>query len=278
MAKTMADWRRMKEAGEKIAVLTAYDAPTARILHESGVDMLLVGDSVGNAVLGYDSTVPVTMTQMLHHSAAVRRGAPQAFIVTDMPFGSYQCGWREAVANAILLMKEGGCDAVKLEGGVEVAPVVERMVTAGVPVMGHIGLTPQSASLLGGYRVQGRDLPAAKTLLSGARALQDAGVFAITLECVPKELAAILSAQVTVPTIGIGAGNGCDGQVLVCSDMFGLYEKFVPKFVKQYVQLAPLMREAASQYVQEVRDGRHPDDEHSFAASTDYRPLFDAGN
>ncbi|HBT96216.1 MAG TPA: 3-methyl-2-oxobutanoate hydroxymethyltransferase [Desulfobulbaceae bacterium] len=278
MTKTMADWRRMKEAGEKIVVLTAYDAPTARILDESGVDILLVGDSVGNAVLGYDTTVPVTMAQMLHHSAAVRRGAREAFIVTDMPFGSYQCGWREAVANGILLMKEGGCDAVKLEGGTEVAPVVERMVTAGVPVMGHIGLTPQTASLLGGYRVQGRDLPAAAKLLAGARALQDAGAFSIVLECVPKELAAILSSQITVPTIGIGAGNGCDGQVLVCSDMFGLYEKFVPKFVKQYVKLAPLMREAASQYVQEVREGRYPDDEHCFTATTDYRPLLDAGN
>jgi 3-methyl-2-oxobutanoate hydroxymethyltransferase len=278
MTKTIADWRRMKESGEKIVVLTAYDAPTARILHESGVDILLVGDSVGNAVLGYDSTVPVTMAQMLHHSAAARRGAPEAFIVTDMPFGSYQCGWRQAVANAISLIKEGGCDAVKLEGGVEAAPVVERMVTAGVPVMGHIGLTPQTASLLGGYRVQGRDLPTAKKLLDGARALQDAGVFAIVIECVPKELAAFLSARVTAPIIGIGAGNGCDGQVLVCSDMFGLYEKFVPKFVKQYAKLAPLMRQAASQYVQEVRNGRYPDDEHSFVASADYQSLVDGEN
>ena len=278
MAKTIADWRRMKQAGEKIVVLTAYDAPTARILHESGVDILLVGDSLGNAVLGYDSTVPVTMAQMLHHSAAVRRGAPEAFIVTDMPFGSYQCGWRSAVANAISLIKEGGGDAVKLEGGVEVAPVVERMVTAGVPVMGHIGLTPQTASLLGGYRVQGRDLPAAKKLLTGARALQDAGAFAIVLECVPKELAAFLSAQVTVPIIGIGAGNGCDGQVLVCSDMFGLYEKFAPKFVKRYVEIAPLMRRAASEYVQEVRNGSYPDDEHSFTAATDYKSLLDSEN
>ena len=278
MAKTMADWRRMKESGEKIVVITAYDAPTARILHESGVDILLVGDSLGNAVLGYDSTVPVTMAQMLHHSAAVRRGAPEAFVVTDMPFGSYQCGWREAVANAILLMKEGCCDAVKLESAAEVAPLVERMVTAGVPVMGHIGLTPQSASLLGGYRVQGRDLPAAKKLLAGARALQDAGAFAIVLECVPKELAALLSAQTTVPTIGIGAGNGCDGQVLVCSDMFGLYEKFVPKFVKQYVKLAPMMREAVKQYALEVRSGLYPDDEHSFTAPTNYQALLDGDN
>ncbi|MDR0477121.1 MAG: 3-methyl-2-oxobutanoate hydroxymethyltransferase [Desulfobulbaceae bacterium] len=278
MAKTMADWRRMKENSEKIVVVTAYDAPTARILHESGVDILLVGDSLGNAVLGYDSTVPVTMAQMLHHSAAVRRGAPEAFIVSDMPFGSYQCGWREAIANAILLMKEGGCDAVKLEGGAEVAPLVERMVTAGVPVMGHIGLTPQTASLLGGYRVQGRDLPAAKKLLAGARALQDAGVFAIVLECLPKELAALLSAQVTAPTIGIGAGSGCDGQVLVCSDMFGLYEKFVPKFVKQYVKLAPMMREATRQYAEEVRTGRYPDDEHSFTATTDYQALLEGEN
>ncbi|MDR3089090.1 MAG: 3-methyl-2-oxobutanoate hydroxymethyltransferase [Desulfobulbaceae bacterium] len=273
MAKTIADWRRMKEAGEKIVVLTAYDAPMARLLHESGVDILLVGDSLGNVVLGYDSTVPVTMAQMLHHSAAVRRGAPEAFVVTDMPFGSYQCGHRQAVANAILLMKESGCDAVKLEGGAEVAPLVERMTTAGVPVMGHIGLTPQTASLLGGYRVQGRDLPAAEKLLASARALQDAGVFAITLECVPKELAAILSNQIKPPIIGIGAGNGCDGQVLVCSDMFGLYEKFAPKFVKRYANLAPLMRDAASQYVREVRSGHYPDDEHSFTAATDYQSL-----
>jgi 3-methyl-2-oxobutanoate hydroxymethyltransferase len=268
----------MKESGEKIVVLTAYDAPTARILQESGVDILLVGDSLGNAVLGYDSTIPVTMAQMLHHSAAVRRGAPEAFIVTDMPFGSYQCGWSEALANAIQLMKEGACDAVKLEGDVEVAPLVEQMVTAGVPVMGHIGLTPQSASLLGGYRVQGRDLPAAKKLLAGARALQDAGAFAIVLECVPKALATILSTQVSVPIIGIGAGNGCDGQVLVCSDMFGLYEKFVPKFVKQYANLAPIMREATRQYVGEVRAGRYPDDEHSFTAVTDYQSLLDTEN
>lgn len=273
MRKTIKDFLVMKEAQQKISMLTAYDAAMSRLLADSGVDMLLVGDSLGMVVLGYDSTVPVTMEQMLHHSAAVRRGAPEAFVVGDMPFGSYQTGIRDAVTNGIRFVKESGCDAVKLEGGSEVADVVAALVRAGISVMGHLGLTPQTAAQLGGYKVQGKDLAGARRMLADARALQEAGAFSLVLECVPTELAGLISRELRIPTIGIGAGPECDGQVLVINDMLGMFERFLPKFVKQYQNLAPLMREGVTQYVADVRAGVFPAAEQSFACATDYGEL-----
>lgn len=264
----------MKGAGERISMLTAYDAQMAGMIAEGGIDMMLVGDSLGMVVLGYDSTVPVTMDDIVHHASAVRRGAPDGFVVGDMPFGSYQTGVRDALGNAIRLVKEAGCDAVKLEGGREVCEEVAAMVKAGVSVMGHLGLTPQTASQLGGYKVQGKDLESAKAMLADALALQEAGVFSIVLECVPTELASILSRKLTVPTIGIGAGGGCDGQVLVINDMLGMFEKFIPKFVKQYQKLAPMIREGVQNYANEVRTGSFPGPEQGFATKTDYSQLL----
>ena len=274
MGKTIKDFLAMKAAGTKITVLTAYDATMARLLASCEVDILLVGDSLGMVVLGYDSTVPVTMAQMLHHAAAVRRGAPAAFVVGDLPFGSYQTGIRDALRNGIQFVKDAGCDAVKLEGGAEICPVVKALVDAGVSVMGHLGLTPQTVAQLGGYKVQGRDLDTARKILADARALQAAGAFALVLECVPTELAGLISRDLTIPTIGIGAGVDCDGQVLVINDLLGMFEKFVPKFVKQYQNLAPLMREAVSSYVKEVGAGSFPAADQSFASSTDYQQLL----
>ena len=223
----------------KLTTLTAYDASTARMLDESGIDILLVGDSLGMVLLGYDSTVPVTMAEMLHHCRAVRRGTTRALVVGDMPFGSFQAGLNEAVANGIRFLKDGGCDAVKIEGGQEMVEVVRALTRAGVPVMGHLGLTPQTAGQLGGFKVQGRDLESARKLLLDAKSLAAAGVFAIVLECVPGTLAGIVTRAVTVPTIGIGAGPECDGQVLVINDLLGLYERMTPSFVKKYAESGP---------------------------------------
>lgn len=273
MKKTIRDFLQMKAQGEKIAMLTAYDAAMARLQADCGIDILLVGDSLGMVVLGYDSTVPVTMDQMLHHCAAVRRGAPEAFVVGDMPFGAYQTGVRDALVNGIRFIKEAGCDAVKLEGGREVVDVAAALVRAGVSAMGHLGLTPQTASQLGGYKVQGRDLEGARRMLDDAKALQDAGAFSLVLECVPTELASIISKELRIPTIGIGAGPGCDGQVLVINDMLGTFERFLPKFVKQYQNLAPQMRDGVKGYLAEVKAGTFPAAEQSFAGTTDYRPL-----
>lgn len=264
---TVVDVRAMKGRGEKITMLTAYDAGFAGLIENAGIDMLLVGDSLGMVVLGYDSTVPVTMDEMIHHAKAVRRGASQTLIVGDMPFMSYQASLPEAIHNAGRFMKEAGCDAVKLEGGLEVCATVSAIVKAGVPVMGHIGLTPQTAGQLGGYKVQGRDRDSARNLLSMARGLQDAGVFALVLECIPAPLAELISQELTVPTIGIGAGVGCDGQVLVTHDLLGIFEKFVPSFVKSYAHLAPQIKDAVSAYKHEVREGRYPDESHSFKMS-----------
>lgn len=274
MKKNIKDFQAMKEAGTRITVLTAYDASMARLLAGSGIDMLLVGDSLGMVVLGYDSTVPVTMDQMLHHAAAVRRGAPDAFVVGDMPYGSYQTGVRDAVINGLRFVKEAGCDAVKLEGGQEICDVVQALVAAGVSVMGHVGLTPQTAAQLGGYKVQGRDMEAAEKMLADARALQAAGAFSIVLECVPAELAGVLSRALIMPTIGIGAGGDCDGQVLVTNDLLGMFEKFVPKFVKQYQNLAPVIKESVEQYGREVRDRSFPAPEQSFTGKNDYEQLL----
>ncbi len=272
--KTIVDFRAMKQAGEKIAMLTAYDAGMAGFFASCGVDMLLVGDSVGMVVLGYDSTVPVTMAEMLHHAAAVRRGAPAAFVVGDLPFGSYQSGARDAIVNGTRFLKEAGCDAVKLEGGLEVCATVRAMVTAGIPVMGHIGLTPQTANQLGGYKVQGRDLESARRLLREARSLEEAGAFGMVLECVPEQLAALITEQIGIPTIGIGAGPSCDGQVLVSHDLLGMFEKFVPKFVKAYANLAPQIREGVSAYLADVRQGQFPGEEHSFVSEIDLAQLL----
>lgn len=273
MGKTIQDFIAMKTAGERISMLTAYDAAMARLQADCGVDMILVGDSLGMVVLGHDSTVPVTMEEMLHHCRAVRRGAPSAFVVGDMPFGSYQTGVLDAVRNGIRFLKEAGCDAVKLEGGSEVIDVVTMLVRAGVPVVGHLGLTPQTASQLGGYKVQGKDLGGAAKMLADALALQEAGAFSLVLECVPAELAAILSRRLAIPTIGIGAGGGCDGQVLVINDMLGMFERFLPKFVKQYQNLAPLMRQGVQEYVAEVKSGTFPGASQSFSSATDYSSL-----
>ncbi|MGR0480074.1 MAG: 3-methyl-2-oxobutanoate hydroxymethyltransferase [Candidatus Electronema sp. V4] len=260
---TVKDFRDRK-GGQRLAVLTAYDAAMARLLDSAGADALLVGDSLGMVALGYDSTLPVTMEQMLHHAGAVSRGAARALVIADMPFGSYQISPEQAAANGIRFLKEAGCAAVKLEGGEEVCAAVRALVRAGVPVMGHVGLTPQTAGQLGGYKMQGKDLAAARRLLAEAKALEAAGAFSIVLEAVPARLAEIITCSVAVPTIGIGAGPHCDGQVLVTNDLLGLFEKFVPSFVKQYVNLAPEIKKAVTSYISEVGSGAFPGPEHSF--------------
>lgn len=272
--KTVAGILAMKKNGEKITMLTAYDAAMASMLSGADVDVLLVGDSLGMVVLGYDSTVPVTMDDMIHHASAVRRGAPDAFVIGDMPFGSYQSGERDAILNGGRFLKEAGCDAVKLEGGLEVCGTVTALVRAGISVMGHIGLTPQTATQLGGYKVQGRDLESARKMVAEAKALEEAGAFAIVLECIPEELGRIISGEIAIPTIGIGAGVHCDGQVLVTHDLLGMFDKFIPSFVKSYCKLAPLIQEAVSEYNAEVRSGTYPDAEHSFSSEANLRKLL----
>jgi len=272
--KNIQDFLAMKRAGEKITVLTAYDASIARLLHACDVDVLLVGDSLGNVVLGYDSTVPVTMEEMIHHASAVRRGAPEAFVVGDLPFGSYQSAPRDAIINATRFLKEAGCDAVKLEGGLEICDTVRAMVRAGISVMGHIGLTPQTAMQLGGYKVQGRDAESARRLLNEAKGLASAGAFSMVLECVPSQLSEIITESVQIPTIGIGAGPHCDGQVLVINDLLGMFDKFMPSFVKTFVNLAPMMKEGITQYNAEVRNGSYPDAAHSFSTQADLRAIL----
>lgn len=263
-----------KKGVEKITMLTAYDAGFARMLESAGVDILLVGDSLGMVVLGYDSTVPVTMDEMIHHAAAVRRGAPATMLVGDMPFLSYQVSKKEAIVNAGRFFKEAGCDAVKLEGGLEVCKTVRAIVDAGMPVMGHVGLTPQTAGKLGGFKVQGKDVESARRLLKEAKALEEAGAFALVLECIPDGLGKIISAEITIPTIGIGAGVSCDGQVLVTHDLLGLFEKFVPSFVKNYINLAPEIKKAVTFFTTDVKDGSFPDDKHSFPMQIDAADIF----
>lgn len=272
--KSVSEIMAMKSAGEKITMLTAYDASMSAMLAGCGVDVLLVGDSLGMVVLGYDSTVPVTMDEMIHHAAAVRRGAPGAFVIGDMPFGSYQSGTRDAILNGARFLKEAGCDAVKLEGGLEVCATVAAMVAAGIPVMGHIGLTPQTASQLGGYKVQGRDLESARKMVAAARGLQDAGAFGLVLECIPDQLAGLISEALVIPTIGIGAGVHCDGQVLVTHDLLGMFEKFTPCFIKTYTSLSPLIKENVTRYTEEVRNGTFPDKAHSFTAHLDFAAMM----
>jgi 3-methyl-2-oxobutanoate hydroxymethyltransferase len=258
------DLKAMKQRGEKIAMLTAYDYPTARLLDEAGVPIILVGDSLGMVVLGYDSTLPVTMADMLHHVRAVVRGTQRAHVVADMPFMSYQAGPEDALRNAGRFLQEAGAQSVKLEGGVSVAETVRRLVEAGIPVMGHIGLTPQSVNQFGGYKVQGKTPAAAVKLLNDAAALEQAGAYAIVLETIPAPLGKLISERLSIPTIGIGAGPHCDGQVQVLHDMLGLYPDFVPKHAKQYAHLAEEIGRAVREYVAEVQEGRFPTERESF--------------
>ena len=262
--KTLNDFLQMKKGGEKIVMLTAYDYPSALLAQESGVDIVLVGDSLGMVVLGYDSTVPVTMADMIHHSRAARRGAKDTFMITDMPFLSYQISPAQALENAGRLVQDGGCEAVKVEGGEEIAPQVRALVRAGIPVCAHIGLTPQSATALSGYKVQGRTAEAAAKLLKDALALEEAGAFMIVLECIPVQVAELISKRLSIPTIGIGAGVACDGQVLVHHDTLGLFDRFTPKFVKRYETLGAKARDALAAYARDVREGVFPGPEHTF--------------
>jgi 3-methyl-2-oxobutanoate hydroxymethyltransferase len=270
---TINTLRKMKQAQERITMLTAYDASFARLLDGAGIDILLVGDSLGMVVQGHDSTLPVTLEQMIYHCAAVKRGTSRAHVVGDMPFGSYQAAPDEAVKNAMRLIAEGGCESVKLEGGAEYAEVIQRITRAGVPVMGHIGLTPQSVHKLGGYVVQGRTEEKAARLLADAKALEKAGCYALVLEAIPADLAAAITAELSIPTIGIGAGASCDGQVLVIYDLLGMNADFKPKFVKRYLDLSALVGEAVGRYRDEVRAGSFPAAEHSFSSEPRVEPL-----
>jgi len=265
MRVTITQVQEMKRSGERIPMLTAYDYPTAKLVDEAGVPMILVGDSLGMAVLGYDSTLPVTMEEMLHHIKAVVRGAQHALIVGDMPFMSYQPDVPTAVRNAGRFLQEGGAQAVKLEGGETVAETVRRIVEYGIPVMGHIGLTPQSVNQLGGYKVQGKTPKTAARLLRDAQALEEAGAFTVVLESVPAPLSRVITQRLSIPTIGIGAGVHCDGQVQVLHDMLGLTEEFLPKHAKRYVRLADIIKGVVGQYIQEVRKEAFPTDKESFS-------------
>jgi 3-methyl-2-oxobutanoate hydroxymethyltransferase len=262
--KTILDIKKMKIQGEKITVLTAYDYGMASILDESDIDIILVGDSLGNVVLGYENTIPVTMEDMLHHTKAVSRASQNALIVADMPFLSYQISPETALANAGRFLKEANAQAVKLEGGQEQAETVHKITCAGIPVMAHLGLTPQSIHQLGGYKVQGKKEDDAEKMMRDAKSLEDAGAFSVVLECVPEKLAAEITHSLSIPTIGIGAGVSCDGQVLVINDMLGMYERMTPKFVKKYANLNLEIRNAVKAYISEVKQGKFPDSEHSF--------------
>ncbi len=261
---TIQELQELKTQGHKIRMVTAYDYPMAALVDQSPMEMILVGDSLGMVVLGYESTVPVTMEEMIHHTRAVMRGAHDTFVVADLPFMSYQVSAPEAVRNAGRLVKEGGADAVKLEGGEAVLPAVRAIVAAGIPVMGHLGLTPQTATMLGGLKSQARSAEAARSLLRDARSLEEAGVFALVLEAIPAQLGELVTKELSIPTVGIGAGPGCDGQVLVLHDLLGLFQRFLPKFVKRYANLSESVAAALEQYCQEVESGSFPAAEHCF--------------
>ena len=265
MKKTVVTFANAKQNGEKLTMLTAYDYSTARLIDGAGVDSILVGDSLGNVILGYEDTISVTMEDMIHHGAAVARGAKEALVVIDMPFMSYQTSVYDAVVNAGRLMKEGRANAVKLEGGKEVAPQIKAITDAGIPVVAHIGLTPQSINAFGGFKVQGKTEAAAKKLLDDAYAVQEAGAFAVVLECVPAKLAKLVTEKLNIPTIGIGAGADCDGQVLVYADMLGMFSDFTPKFVKRFAETGSIMTEAFKKYNEEVKAGVYPKAEHTYA-------------
>lgn len=269
MKNTVSTFQKMKDNGEKISMLTAYDYSTAKLFDEAGIHSILVGDSLGMVMLGYDTTIPVTVDDMIHHGAAVARGAKNALVVVDMPFMSYQTSVYDAVVNAGRIMKETEATAVKLEGGKDVCPHIEAIVKASIPVVAHIGLTPQSVNAFGGFKVQGKSEEAAKKLLEDALAVEAAGAFAVVLECVPAKLAALISEKLHIPTIGIGAGAGCDGQVLVYQDMLNMYGDFVPKFVKQFGNVGPSMKEAVKEYIKAVGEKTFPEEQHTFAISDD---------
>lgn len=264
MKNTVLTFQQAKENGEKLTMLTAYDYSTAKLIDEAGVNSILVGDSLGNVILGYEDTISVTMEDMIHHGAAVARGAKNALVVIDMPFMSYQTSVYDALVNVGRLMKEGRGDAVKLEGGVEVCPQIKAIVDAGIPVCAHIGLTPQSINAFGGFKVQGKSEAAAKKLLEDAKAVEEAGAFAVVIEGVPAKIAALITEQLHIPTIGIGAGKDCDGQVLVYQDMLGMFSDFTPKFVKRYANIGEVMKEAFQNYIKEVQDGIFPAEENTY--------------
>ena len=264
MKKTIATLLAKKQSGEKITMLTAYDYTTAKIMDECGVDSILVGDSLGMVMLGYENTLPVTMEDMVRHTAAVARGAKDAWIVADMPFMSYQTSVQDAVYNAGRLIKEGGAQAVKLEGGAELCNQIRAIVNAAIPTVAHVGLTPQSVNAFGGYKVQGKTLAEAKRILLDAMKVQEAGACAVVLEGIPAQLANVITQGLTIPTIGIGAGNGCDGQVLVYQDMMGLNDGHVPKFVKQFADLKTAMKQGIEAYIQETQEGTFPAEEQTY--------------
>lgn len=264
MKNTTATFKKAKEEKQKITMLTAYDYSFAKLMDEAGINSILVGDSVGMVCLGYEDTLPVTMEDMIHHTKAVARGAKNALVVADMPFMSYQTSVYDAVVNAGRLIKEGGAQAVKLEGGFEVTEQIKAIVDASIPVVAHIGLTPQSVNAFGGFKVQGKSEAAAQKLLDEARAVEKAGAFAVVMECVPAKLAAKITEELSIPTIGIGAGAGCDGQVLVYQDMLGLFNDFTPKFVKQFANVGEIVKGAFEGYIREVQEGTFPAQEHTF--------------
>jgi 3-methyl-2-oxobutanoate hydroxymethyltransferase len=263
---TTLQLRSKKAKGEKIVMCTAYDATFASILDEAGIDMLLVGDSLGMVIQGHDTTLPVTLDHMIYHTAAVSRGAKKTHIVGDLPFMSYRISTEQALTSAARMLQEGGAHSIKLEGGKDLAPTVAKIVQAGIPVVGHVGLTPQSVHAMGGFKIQGRDIESARRILDDAKALEEAGCFALVLEGIPLEVAAEITSQLSIPTIGIGAGMHCDGQVLVCYDLLGMNGEFKPKFLKTYANLREQVIDAASQFATEVRNGSFPQEEHSFRA------------
>ncbi len=269
MKNTTVTFKKAKEEKKKLTMLTAYDYSFAKLMDEAGVNSILVGDSVGMVCLGYEDTLPVTMEDMIHHTAAVSRGAKNALVVADMPFMSYQTSVYDAVVNAGRLIKEGHAHAVKLEGGFEVTEQIRAIVNASIPVVAHIGLTPQSVNAFGGFKVQGKSEEAAQRLLDEARAVEEAGAFAVVLECVPEKLASRISKEISIPTIGIGAGAGCDGQVLVYQDMLGLFSDFTPKFVKKFANVGEIVQGAFSDYIKEVQEGTFPAQEHTFKMDDD---------
>lgn len=267
MRNTVITFKESKKNNEKITMLTAYDYSMAKLIDESGINGILVGDSLGMVCLGYEDTLSVTMEDIIHHTKAVARGAKNALIVADMPFMSYQTSVYDAVVNAGRLIKEGRAQCVKLEGGLEVCDKIEAIVKSSIPVMAHIGLTPQSVNAFGGFKVQGKDEEAARRLIEEAKAVEKAGAFAVVLECVPEKLSKLITESISIPTIGIGAGVNCDGQILVYQDMLGLFSDFTPKFVKKYASLGDEMKNAFANYINEVKDSSFPGEEHSFKIS-----------
>lgn len=264
MKNTVTTFQQMKEKGEKISMLTAYDYSTAKLVDEAGVNSILVGDSLGNVMLGYEDTIAVTVEDMIHHGKAVAKGAKNALVVVDMPFLSYQTSVYDAVVNAGRIMKETHCGAVKLEGGAVVCPQIKAIVDASIPVCAHLGLTPQSINAFGGFKVQGKTVEAAQKLIDDAKAVEEAGAVAVVLECVPAKLAKLVSESVSIPTIGIGAGNGCDGQVLVYADMLAMFSDFCPKFVRKFANVGEIMSQAFKDYDAAVKDGSFPSEEHTY--------------